>query len=140
MIFKARHNERAGKPISRITDQLNSLDAVIEIEMEVGARTPDGFWDWLGRKRIELKNLGRVLTNREMFGYFREANVVKTHKLRQVVQNHCLAIEFTTRLGKNDDEGFRDKFGKVLRTMGEYLNTEARGGNSGKRAFMITPN
>ena len=53
-----------------------------------------GVWDWLGWKRSELKKLGRDLTNSEMFDYFRGANVAKTHKLKQVIGNHCMAIEF----------------------------------------------
>ena len=103
-------------------------------------RTPDGVWDWLGGKRSELKNPGRVLTNREMFDYFREASIEKTHKLRQVIQNHCMAIVSITQLGENDAGGFQDKFGEVLRAVGEYLNTEAMGGNAGKRMFTITTN
>ena len=43
-IFKARHHEPSGKPISRITKQLNSLDTGIESEFEVGVGTPDGGW------------------------------------------------------------------------------------------------
>ena len=42
--------------------QLNALGAVIESELGVGARTPDGVWDFPGRERSELKNLGSVLT------------------------------------------------------------------------------
>ena len=50
---------------------MNSPNAVIEKELGIGVRTPDGVWDWIGRKRSELNNFGMVLTNREMFDYFR---------------------------------------------------------------------
>ena len=36
VIFKARHHEPAGKPISRITKQLNALDSVIGMELGIG--------------------------------------------------------------------------------------------------------
>ena len=63
-----------------------------------------------------------------MFGYFRWAKVVvKSHKLRQVVGNRCMALEFITQLAANDADAFQDKLGEVLSTMGEYLNTATRG-------------
>ena len=77
MILKARHYEPAGKPITRITNQLGNINDAIWKELGLGVRTPEGVWDWLGRKRRELKNLGRILTNREMFDYFRGANIAK---------------------------------------------------------------
>ena len=50
--FKARHYEPAGRPISRITKQLNTSDTVIEMEPGIWVRTPDGVWDWLGQKEV----------------------------------------------------------------------------------------
>ena len=69
--LKARHYEPAGQPITRITNQLGNLNDVIWKELGLCVRTPEGVWDWLGRKRREMGSLGRILTNREMFGYFR---------------------------------------------------------------------
>ena len=76
--FKARRYEPDGQPISRIAKQLNMPDTVIGEELGIGVRTPEGVWGWLGRKRSELRSLGRILTNREMFGYFRGKNRAKT--------------------------------------------------------------
>ena len=50
-IFKARHQEPAGQPISRIANKLNAPGTVIESELGVGARTPDGVWDRIGGKK-----------------------------------------------------------------------------------------
>ena len=47
-----------------------------------------GVWDWIGWKRSGLKNLGRNPTNREMFDYFRGANIAKPRKLKQAIRNH----------------------------------------------------
>ena len=74
--LKARRYEPAGQPITRITNQLGNLNDVIWKELGLGVRTPGGVWGWLGRKRRELKSLGRILTNREMFDYFRGSNIV----------------------------------------------------------------
>ena len=65
-ILKDRHQEPAGRPISRVAKQLNAPDTVIESELGIGVRTPGGVWDWLGWERSELKNLGRDLTNRDV--------------------------------------------------------------------------
>ena len=70
-ILKARHPEPAGHPVMRIANQLNNLNGSIWNELGVGVRTPGGVWDWLGRNGRELRNVGRFLTNREMFDYFR---------------------------------------------------------------------
>ena len=73
---------------------------------------------------MELKILGRYLTNREMFDYFRGADVVETHKLHTVIQNHCLAMEFTKQMEAGEAGDFQDAFGKFLRTIDDYLSTE----------------
>ena len=103
------------------------MGTVIGKELGIGVRTPEGAWDWIGRKRSELGNLGRVLTNREMFGYFRGANVVKTHKLNPIIANRCLDIDFIAKLEASDAEEFHDMIGKELERMNEFLNTEALG-------------
>ena len=55
IILKARHYEPAGQPITRIANQLNNLNDVIWKELGPAVRTPEGFWDWLGRKRRAAK-------------------------------------------------------------------------------------
>ena len=69
--LRARHYEPAGKPITRISGKLNDLNNITWEELGLGIRTPDGVWDWLGRKRGELESLGRDLANREISDYFR---------------------------------------------------------------------
>ena len=69
-ILKTRNYEPAGQPITRITNQLCNLNGVIWKELGLGVRTPEGVWDWLGRKGMGLGNLGRILTNREMSDHF----------------------------------------------------------------------
>jgi len=51
--LKARRYEPAGKPVTRIANQLGNLDDVIWKELGLGVATPEGVWDWLGRKKEE---------------------------------------------------------------------------------------
>ena len=67
-----------------------------------------------------------------MFNYFTEADIAKTHRIHTVMENHCLATEFIKQLEAGDAEDFQDDFGKCLRTIGEYLNTDAFGKQIGK--------
>ena len=68
-----------------------------------------------------------ILTNREMFGYFREANVVKTHNLNPIIANRCLNIDFILKLEAGEAEECCDMSGKDLGRMCEFLNTESLG-------------
>ena len=101
-VFNSRYQEPAGAPITRIDKQLNELGTVIYIELGVGARKPEGGWGWLGGKRRELKILGRVRSNREMFG----------RKLHTVIGRHCRTMEFITQLKLGGAEAFQDMLGK----------------------------
>ena len=65
--LKSKRYEPSGQPIARIANQLGDLNKVIWRELGIGIRTPEGAWDWIGRKRRELKSLGSELTNREVF-------------------------------------------------------------------------
>ena len=90
---------------------------------------PEVVWDWVGLVRIELKNLGMALTNRERCSaILAGANVVKTHKPNHVILGHCLAIEYIGRLWPRGDETAQNEFGNGLRRMGEFLNTQDPGG------------
>ena len=82
--------------------------------------------------------MGRFLTNREAFDYFREANIEKTHKLHTGIAGHFVAMEFIKQLEAGGAEECQDDFGKFVRTIGEYLNTDALGSNLGNRTFTIT--
>ena len=62
--LKSKHYAPSGQPIARITNQLIELGKVIRKELGIGIRTPEGVWDWIGRKRGELGRLGSDLTNR----------------------------------------------------------------------------
>ena len=95
--LKARHYEPAGQPITRITGQLSDLNTAIWKELGLGVRTPEGVCDWLGRKRRELGSLGSDLANREMFDYYRGSNIVKNHKLNNVIVHHCLSVDFVKK-------------------------------------------
>ena len=117
--LKARHYEPAGKPITRIPSQLGDLNNVIWKELGSGVRTPGVVWGWLGRKRRDLGSLGRILTNREMFGYFR-GDIVKNHKLNNVIAHHCLSIEFVRRVESSEPEDFQDEFAIGLRRIDEF--------------------
>ena len=67
-----------------------------------------------------------------MRSYFREADVLKTHKPHTVIGGHCLAMEFVKQLEAGDAGGSQDDFGKFLRTIDGYLNTDALGKQFGK--------
>ena len=135
--LKARHYEPAGKPITRITKQLGNLNDVIWKALGSGVRTPDGFWDWLGGKRRELEILGRILTNREMIGYFRGSNIVNNHKHNNVIAHHCLSIECIESVESSEPEFFQDELASELRGVDEFLNTGTHGRNSGHRIFTM---
>ena len=113
-------------------ETIGEMETIICRELGVWMRNPEGVWDWLGRGRIGLKNLGRLLTNREMSNYFREAIVVKSRKLFGVVERHCVALEFTTQMGESEDEQFQDNFGKCMGSIDEYLNTDSIVGQFGE--------
>ena len=57
--LRDRHYEPAGKPITRITGQLDDLNNIIWKELGLGIRTPEGVRDWLGSTRRErIEKLG----------------------------------------------------------------------------------
>ena len=103
------------------------MDAVIRKELGLGVSTPEGVCDWLGRERRELESLGRILTNREMFYYFRGENIVKNHTLNNVIAQHCLSIDFIKKVDYSEPDVFQDEFDRFLRTIGEFLDTEIAG-------------
>ena len=74
-----------------------------------------------------------------MFGYFGEADIAKTHKIRTVIRNHCLDMGFVKQLESCEADDYQDEFGKFLSAIGEYLITNAPGG-FGKRMFTISQN
>ena len=106
MISRDMYQEPEGAPIGRIFGQLNGIVKVIYIELELGVRNPEGVrhpeggWGWLGRKRNDLRTMGRNLTNREIYMYFKDCSIVKSHKLDEAIRKHCLAIDFMGELNR----------------------------------------
>ena len=122
----ARHYEPAGQPITRITNQLGDLNSIIWKELGIGVRTPEGVWDWMGRKRRELGCLGRDLANREIFD-FTGANIVKNHKLNNVIVQHWMSIDSINKVDCVEAEVSLWGFSLFLSKIGEFLDTETPG-------------
>ena len=120
----AKHYEPSGRAIARVTTQLNELNKVIWEELGIGVRTPEGAWDWIGRKRRELQSLGGELTSREVSGYFRGDIIVKTHTLSNIIAHHCLSIDFTNKVGNGEAGTFHDVFALFLSKIAAFSDTE----------------
>ena len=56
-IWKAKYHEQEGVPIVRLMSQLSAIDRVSYIELEQGARNPEGIWVCLSKKRNDLEAL-----------------------------------------------------------------------------------
>ena len=52
--------------------------------------------------------MSRFLTNREMYIYFKDCNVAKSHKLREVIERDCISIEFVAELKETDAAKFQE--------------------------------
>ena len=57
---------------------------------------------------------------------------MENRKLHTFIERHCLAVEFITQLELGDAEAFQDMFGKFLRTVGGFPNTDERGKQFGR--------
>ena len=62
-----------------------------------------------------------------MFDYFREAYIAKSHKLRQVIESHWVAIDFITQLEVNEAEVSQDEFWESLWVDGRILEYRRKG-------------
>ena len=93
--------------------QLSGIGEVICRELEPGVRNPEGDWGWIGKKRRELKSLGRNLANREVRNYFKECSLVKSPKLSGLVEKHRQSLEFTGDLAGPDSEVFQENFQNI---------------------------
>ena len=67
-----------------------------------------------------------------MPNYFKYTIIVKSRKLRGVVERHCAALDFAGQMKESDDEQFRESLAKFVRTIGELLNTYPIGEQFGK--------
>ena len=120
-VLRTRYQEPVGAPIMRIATQLHEIEGIIFLELGVGREIRKARGDvWGG-----LRRLGRCLNNREMPNYFKETIIAQSRKLRGVVGRHCATLDFMKKMKESDDGQFQDSFGKFLRTIGEYLNTDS---------------
>ena len=103
----------------------------MERELGIGVRTPEGVWDWIGRKRRELESLVIELPNREVFDYFRGEAIVKDHTLNNIIVQHCLSIDFISKVENSEAETSHDDFALFLSKIDEFLDTDAPGGKFG---------
>ena len=74
-----KYQEPVGPTVVRIMKQLSEIEGIIFLELWVGVRNPEGVWGRLGG---DSKISGIYLTSREMFDYFKETSIAKSHKLR----------------------------------------------------------
>ena len=72
-------------------------------------RNPEGRRCWLVGKRRGLKSSGGILTNREVYNYFKDRSLVKSHKSGGVIEKHCIPLEFMGDLEETDSEVFQEK-------------------------------
>ena len=75
-----------------------------------------------------MESSGGNLTNRGMFGYFRGSNIIKNHKIHNVIVRHCLSVDFVKKVDFSEPEVFQGEFAMVLRKIDEFLDTETHGG------------
>ena len=101
-------------------------------------RNPEGVWDCLCKIRRDIKTLVRFLTCREMYIYFKDCSVVKSHKLSGVIERHCVSLDFLGDMEESDVGEFQGKVANYIsRTVGEHSNSEPTKNNLGNRAFMM---
>ena len=84
-ILKDKYKEKPGESIKRLTSQLENANQVIYQELEEGVQDPEGVWCWLSKKRDDLNNLGRNLTNREIYDCFTKCKIVTDYGLFNVI-------------------------------------------------------
>ena len=95
VLFKAKFEETDSQGIKILTLQLGGTNQVIYQELEEGNRDPEGAWDWLSKKRGDLQSLWRNLTNREMFDYFTECEIVLDCEYVNVINVTVIQWSFT---------------------------------------------
>ena len=60
------------------------------------------------RKRRDLKALCRFRTSREMYMYFKDCSLVKSHKLSGVIERLCPSLEFAGGPVESGGEVFQE--------------------------------
>ena len=59
-----------------------------------------------------------------MCDYFRGSNIVKSHKLNNVIVHHCLSVDFIKKVDFGEPEVFQDEFAMGLGKIDEFLDAE----------------
>ena len=73
----------------------------------------------------DLNRSGRHLANRGIYLYFKDTIIAKSHKLRDVIERHGMALEFAKEMDESDDAQFQESFAKFLGTIDELLNSDS---------------
>ena len=106
-VLSGRYRGAEGTHIVRIAEQLSEMERLIHRASELGVRNPEGVCGWLGKKRRGIKANGRSLANREMYIYFKDCSIVKSHKLSGVIGRNCISLDFAGDLEEPDGDVFQ---------------------------------
>ena len=69
--------------------------------------------------------MGRFLTNREMYIYFKDYRMATSRKLSGVIESHCVSLDFAGGPKESDGEVAQEKFAIYTRTIDGHLNSES---------------
>ena len=81
--------------------------------------------------------MGRNRTSREMYIYFKDCSLAESRKLTDVVERHCVSLEFVAELKEPDAVKFQEKSPNYIRGIGGIWIPNASKNNLGMWAFMI---
>ena len=113
----ANTENRRGADISRRESIGRNVESNLS-RIRTRLRNPEGGWDWLGKKRMGLKSMGRHIENREMYMYLKDCRIAESRKLRDVIERHFISLEFSAELKDPDAEKFQEKFPNCLMAIG----------------------
>ena len=97
--LKSKRCEPPGQPITKIANQSTDSNRVIWKELEIGIRTPEGVWDWIGGVEENWEVWVANWQPGGFFGYFRGAGIAKNHAIDNVIAQRCLPLDFIGKLG-----------------------------------------
>ena len=72
--------------ISRIVDQRRNMNVVVKMVLCDDSMNPSGVWKWAIEKRRDLRDLGRVRTNREIWKLFRSSRIVRSYQTNSKIE------------------------------------------------------
>ena len=76
--------------------------------------------------------MGRDFAGRDMYIYYKDCTVVKSHKLRDVIARRGISLEFAAELKDPDAGKFQEKFPNYIRPIEERLDSECIGEQFGQ--------